>query len=316
MKNIFKNKEKHQDVKNSNNSSIEKWALPSYGIEPFRIAFFMLIISIVFSFFLYEVSTRSDIWVLPKDVFNDLFQWTITSLFIPHVVIYFISLISSLLILPLKGIKYAFWIMKQSIIPIIVSFFAVEAVIFLIMGILLSSASEQNIRVREDIGMSVLANDFWYLSLFSVSLVLWNGYKVGWKAYRSFGAKTMQQRFHEYQDKILVKNSGQIWEKYVETFSQKISGKDGEKPRGGFLYVLFISHLCIFSSFMIGLYVKNTDTYLPLSIIFSSLVLFTQMAITKARDTTKKKVEPKLIPVRDQNSVDKYNPELSSVSRW
>lgn len=312
---IFKQKkDTEEDV--SNETETQKWSLPSYGYEPFILSFIMIAVVCVFATILYIVSTRSHLWTPPSDIFKELFSWTFTALIIPHSILFFISLFAALLILPLKGIQYAFWIMKQSVGPIVVSFLALEAAVFAMMGMFINAANKEMIIIKEELGMSLLTNQFWGVSIYSITFVLWTGYRVGWKAYRNLGAKTMEQRFNDYQDKLLIKNSGQFWEKYIETSYDKISGRDGSKPRNGFLYFFILTPICTFLTFSIGNDAGNYDLYLPLAIVFLSTCIFTLMAIVKSRDTTKKKVEPKLIPVRDKNSIDTYDPELSSISRW
>lgn len=287
-----------------------------YGAKPFIRAALLFLASLVICLVIGIISVQWDMFKPPSD-FNqrkEVGKWVIMSLVIPHFLLFSFSVVSSFVILPLKKTSYTVWLIKQSIQGVFTTFLVVELITVLLIVIVLYGAPDTFYNYNYEMGMKPITNYFWAISLYSMSIPLWMGYRAGWKAYRQIGASTMQERYEEYLEELEVKNSGQFWERVVQNKSQKFFGTDGKKPRGGFLWFIVISPMVYTLSFSLSLSFLDESFFAP---VISSLLTFfivIIMSITKSRDVRKKKLKPYLIPVRDSNTVDEFRPEKSGVS--
>lgn len=245
----------------------------------------------------------------PEDNFittpAQLFSWVGTDIFLFHVLGYFLAVFAAWYVLSLGGFKYIWWLFTQSWTYVIGIFVAVESIYLLLVGLIFAA----DVRITE---MSSPAETIWRISFMLHLIVIWWGYRTGWKSYRQVGAQTTQMRYEEDVRKMEKKEAGQWWDRVVSLRMGKFFGFDGSKPHGGFIWCLFIS--LFLGSMGMLFFDMNLPTVGSLVIYVTPIFLIVLFAgISKYMDYRKNKRLPKLLRVRDENTDDSFDPERIGV---
>lgn len=250
-------------------------------------------------------------WILvsPKDITDPqgIVFWMMKNVILGHGVLFASGFALAMYILPLREMKYSWWIVKQSWLQTLLHFFIFASCEVLAVGFLVYTAHDLILRPNNE-GVSSLEEMLWITSWWLSVVALWIGYKSGWKAYRNIGAMTAQDRYKKDIQDMEISNSGQFWDKTISRPVVKFLGKDGGKPTGGILWICLSSILLII---MWSISIALGSTAMLAFVIFftlpSTLGIFA--CITKGLDYRVKKHEPWLIPVRDWDTIDEIDIE-------
>lgn len=286
----------------------------SHGLVPLWRALAVAAVGVLIAFSTIWLSWKGWIFDIPHSYRSEfLAPWTITSLVVPHIICFVYSLIGGLWILTLKDFKYVLWIVKQSASALFTIFLGVEAVMILFVSMVISSATSLDFSTSQFSPMTRIEGTLWFVSLYSLGVPLWLGYRSGWRAFRENGAMTMQERADRDNADLEIHNSGQLWEK-MELFVKKFFGMRGDKPHGGFIWLFIVSPFMTVIMLSVGYSFFTAYQYgaLVMGGLMCTIVWFA--AVAKSRDGAKIDRYPRLSPVRDQNTQDSYNPGMSSVS--
>ena len=252
-------------------------------------------------------------WILHKpntiETNQDIGVWFVSSMVVPCFVVYVMSSVISVYILSQSSLSYTAWVVKESIMHLLVGFLTSLAFVVSVLALLSWSSYVDDFTIRSSTGTSIISEKIWLLSLFVPIFVAWMGYRVAWKSYRVVGAQTMQMRYEADLQRMEVKNSGRWWDKWVDIRIRSLTGADGSKPR---MFVVYF-----FLSFFTVTLVYSIYQVSQVSIIIGALffvvypgwILF-YAACSKWRDGRyASKHLPYLVPVRGKDTVDSYNPE-------
>lgn len=297
-----------------NETSNIKSLIPGYGSKPYKRACIAASVMLVISFLMSFLSIKDILFMPPIEMAKteNAIQWLLLEFFIPYTILYFSSLLVGLSILSMQGYRYVKWIFKQASFPIMVNYLFM----FLIVAAISAINVYANIRIPqlENSELNPMEKSLWLSILIMYAIPLWMGYKTAWKAYRELGAKTMQDRYEEKLEKLEIKNSGQVWDKYVTKIFNKVLGLDGEKPRGGFLYLLLVTPLLMILygvAVSIGVFFYATSVY-----FIAPLILFIMMATAKYKDVKNTKREPFLFTVRYPDTIDSLDRTSKGMQRF
>ena len=301
--------------KRKNKESLNvKSLIPGYGFAPYKRALIAASIMLVLSFLISFLSIEDILFMPPIEMAKteNAIRWLLLELFTPYTILYFSSLLVGLSILSMQGYKYVKWIVKQGAFPIMVNYLFMFLIVVAISAINVYA----NIRVPqlENSELNPMEKSLWLSILIMYAVPLWMGYKTAWKTYRELGAKTMQDRYEEKLEKLEIKNSGQFWDKYVSKMFNKVLGLDGEKPRGGFLYLLLTIPLLMILygiAVSIGVFFYATSVY-----FIAPFILFIMMATAKYKDVKNTKREPFLLTVRYPDTVDSLDRTSKGIQRF
>lgn len=299
--------------KNEKKSSMNEF-MPGYGTAPYKRAFIASLIMLSLSFLMSFLSIKDILFMPPIEMAQteNATKWLILELFIPYTILYFSSFFTGLAILSMQGFKYIVWLSKQAISPVMINY------LFMFLIIVSISAINVYINIRipqlENSELNPMEKSLWLSILILYAVPLWMGYKTSWKLYRELGTKTMQDRYEEKLEKLEVKNSGQFWDKYITKIFDKVFGLDGEKPRGGFFYIIFTTP---FLMVLYGIAVSIGVFFYATSVYFiAPSILFAIMATSKYKDVKNMKREPFLLTVRYPDTVDSLDRTSKGIQRF
>lgn len=299
--------------KNEKKSSMNEF-MPGYGTAPYKRAFIASLIMLSLSFLMSFLSIKDILFMPPIEMAQteNATKWLILELFIPYTILYFSSFFTGLAILSMQGFKYIIWLSKQAISPVMINY------LFMFLIIVSISAINVYINIRipqlENSELNPMEKSLWLSILILYAVPLWMGYKTSWKLYRELGTKTMQDRYEEKLEKLEVKNSGQFWDKYITKIFDKVFGLDGEKPRGGFFYIIFTTP---FLMVLYGIAVSIGVFFYATSVYFiAPSILFAIMATSKYKDVKNMKREPFLLTVRYPDTVDSLDRTSKGIQRF
>lgn len=174
----------------------------------------------------------------------EMVKWTAVNSIIPHLVMFLMTYTACLFILSMGTKEYIWWLLKQSVAGALLTFMLFETVVCIFILGTVNTSPIENFSTN---GNEASAVQNVLLSMASLFLIFppWLGYRTSWRAYREIGAQTIDERWESHSQKLWVRNSGQVWDKLVESPWTRISGSDGKKPRGGFFWVLILSPIIL-----------------------------------------------------------------------
>lgn len=294
-------KKSHKDKKSSQRSM--------YGAYPFIYWAFISLFGVVLGL-LMGIGSMHGLFLEQRDRFSDtqdVLGWVFTSMSIPYALLFIVVFISSIAMISQSTLRYTWWVITQSISASISYMVITLVVAAMILGI--AFAVSQPGATSTDSTNEFAASQMWVAGHIVVAFVSWSAYKSAWKIYRVVGAQTMQQRYEADVAKMEIYTSGRFWDKWVERPIRVFLGKDGNKPRGGFFYIVFTTVASMAAS--TAVIVSGISFFMPLALI--SLPIFIVIffaAVAKYSDGLyNKKTPPVLNKVRDENTEDTYNPE-------
>lgn len=243
-----------------------------------------------------------------------LLFWVATTVLAPHILLYAFGVATALWILPESTIGYSWWLLIEGRVRVGLVLLMMQALVLGAAGVTITQASQLDL-TSVATGYSAAQANLWNLALLSMLVPTWIGYRTGWRVYRDVGARTERQRQEDHLRKLEIKHSGQPWDRYVERPFRWITGMDGHKPRW-FLIWAVLSMLSFM--FIYALSLNLNSQYLFGMGVFATIPSMTALvaAWTKFRDGAMTRRLPFLIPVRDAEHDDPYDPRSAGVKTF
>lgn len=237
---------------------------------------------------------------------QDVLGWIFASMLIPYAVLYIMVFAISIFLLSQSTVKYAWWVIKQSMSASLTYMFATLVIATMVLGVAFAVSQPGVTSTNQTTEFA--ASQMWIAGHIAVTFVAWGAYRSAWMIYRSVGAQTMQQRYEADVAKMEVSTSGRFWDKWVERPIKWMFGLDGRKPRGFALYFPFTLGATIVATSSVFVY--GTQLMMPLALLaVPSIIVTFFAAVAKYRDGRyNKKTAPVLDKVRDKTTEDTYNP--------
>lgn len=304
--------------KKNNSTETETVTLPhkvsAHGAVPFMRFLMVMGVSLVI-FVICSILSYFTSWFFHQPTAlhtpSDTLSWMASSMIIPYIINFIASALFTMYIITQSSLSYTWWVIKQGWMILVLYFFIVCSVSVILVGVVFSSihADEDNYSGS----FSNVPNTIMVLSMGMSVFVAWMGYRASWKIFRAVGAQTMQQRYESDLAHMEVQHSGRWWDKYVSSVITSLTGRDGEKPRGFVIYAFVCHSLVILSASLV--IVLKLHFLLSLSVIVVPCCMVSLCAaIAKYRDGRyKKNTAPVLVPVRNKDTEDTYNPASKGI---
>lgn len=283
-----------------------------HGSTPFRRAGVLAIIVIAISL-LFGVTSYFEFLFSPPDRLVsswEIISWMTTSLLIPYLIVFLLSMVGGLFVLSGESGKYVWWIAKQGMPSIVAYLLGCVMVGTLMLGVAFQSALPA---VSTGISVENATMQTYYMGLALFVMYAWFGYRCAWAMYRLLGAQTMQDRYEADLASMERKVSGRFWEKYVEPLFLRVTGMDGHKPRGG--VVFFASAFAVsILGISLALYLEASFAYPIATVAPPSIMVLLWAAISKYRDGRYSRLKPPILqPRRNRDTEDTYNPSSKGI---
>lgn len=256
------------------------------------------------------------ILVMPTTVVDGtrVLTWVATTVLIPHLVLYALGVAIALWILPESTVGYSWWLLTEGRSRVALVLLMMQALVLAAAGLIINQASQLDL-TSVATGYSRTQADLWNMALLSMLIPTWVGYRTGWRVYRDVGARTERQRQEDHFRALEIRNRGQAWDKYVARPLLRITGADGNKPRWFFVW-LILALVAFTASWSVSL--QMDSSYLFGMGVFTAVPAVTALvaAWTKYRDGAMTRRLPLLIPVRDADHDDPYDPRSAGVKTF
>lgn len=280
-----------------------------YGSDPFIYWAFTSLFGIALGLIM-GIGSMSGLFLEQRDRFSnsqDVLGWVFASMALPYLLLFVAVFISSIIMLSQSSLSYSWWVIKQSISPILT--YIVLTLVIAAMILEVAFAVSQPGASSMDNTDEFAASQMWVAGHVAVAFVSWSAYRSAWKIYRVIGAQTMQQRYESDIAKMEVSTSGRAWDKWVVRPYRIIVGKDGNKPRGGLIYMVTTTIITMAAS--TAVLVLDMDFFMPLAFVSLPIIIVSFFAaVAKYRDGRyNRPTPPVLVKVRDEDTEDTYNPE-------
>lgn len=252
---------------------------------------------------------------LPEIAGNDtnMAMWSLGSVALPALLSFIVGLCAALLVLPLKGVKYALWLFGQHQWKILLSYMLTLVVLSaLVIACVYISRDLSAVR-PDNPGM-----DFIVLAGYAAYLFpLWMGFREGYRGYRLWGAQTMQDRWEEENRRREIKLRGQAYDKLSEQV-KIMSGLNRDVPRGAWGFCLLLQPVWITMGIVLGA-LTGAPWFAAVWFIFLPAILIAVWAyVVKIHDMklpNKGKWE-RLSVRRDEDTIDEWEPSKIGAGAW
>lgn len=286
------------------------------GGEPFRRSAVIISLVLILATIMGFAATNEWVLTVPTSLVDGqkILAWIITTVLVPHLLLYVIGVATALWILPESTVGYSWWLFTEGWRRVALVLLMMQAVVMAAAGLVISQASEGNVTSVAS-GMSAAQAELWNLALLSMLIPTWIGYRVGWRVYHDAGARTERQRQEDYLQALEIKHSGQFWDKYVTRPWRRATGIDGHKPRWFTMWLIltFVTFL-----FLYALSMGLSSQYLFGVGVFTAAPSITALMAgwAKYRDGAMTRRLPILIPVRDAEHDEPYDPRSAGIKTF